>query len=277
MPIKIDKLIDYYAQATFMYGGACEDVIKPGAILRDSETNPEFCGIVVPLSGSATVYYDNTPYLAKPGMILHATPRTRLDRDIIGNETFRCVRLYFVLPEKEVLSLPFFHEHFSVSTGSNLKITDIAQRLLFKDISAWSSTAFLRGKSLFQNLIEEIALSAQRQHKHDKGDLIEDAVAFMHENYSQQFLIAEFAVKYGMEGRRFAELFQKHIGRTPIQYLTKLRIDRSKELLKIHGYTVAQISEYVGYTDPYYFSRLFKQITGSSPMEFQTTTGKIHS
>ncbi len=276
MPANIDKLIDYYAQANFVYRFAGEDIIKPGAILRDSATNPELCGIVVPLSGRANVYYDNTPYLVKPGMILHATPRTKLDRDIIGNETFRCVRLYFTLPEKEVVNLPFFNEHFSVSTGSSLRITDIAQRLLHKDISTWNSTAYLQSKSLFQNLIEEIALSAQRQHKHDKGDLIEDAVLFMRENYFRQFSITELAVSYGMDRRRFAELFQRHIGRTPLQYLTELRIDRSKELLRMCGNTVCKVSENVGYTDPYYFSRIFKQITGVAPAEFQAEAAKLH-
>jgi AraC-like DNA-binding protein len=276
MSANIDKLIDYYAQANFVYGFADEDIIKPGAILRDSATNPELCGIVVPLSGSANVYYDNTHYLVKPGMILHATPRTKLDRDIIGNETFRCVRLYFTLSEKEVVNLPFFNEHFSVSTGSSLRISDIAQRLLPKNISIWNSTAYLRSKSLFQNFIEEIALSTQRQYKHDKGDLIEDAVAFIHENYSQQFSITEFAALYGMDRRRFGELFQRHTGRTPIQYLTQLRIDRAKDLLKVCGNTVAQVSEHVGYTDPYYFSRIFKQITGFSPAGFQAAAAKIH-
>ncbi len=275
MPMNIDQLTDYYAQANFVYIGAGEDAIKPGAILRDSATNPKFCGLVVPLAGSARVTLNNTPYLLKPGEIFHATPGTRFDREVVGKETWRCARLYFSLPEKEVLSLPFFHRHFNVPTGISLRITDMAQQLLTSNLAS-GSTAVLRRKSLFHNLIEEIALSAQKQYRCDKGGLVEDAVAFMHENYVRQFTITQLAAQYDMDGKQFSELFHRHVGRTPLRYLNGLRIERSKELLQIDGCTVIQAAEAVGYTDPYYFSKSFKKITGMWPTEFQAMPKNFH-
>ncbi len=171
--------------------------------------------------------------------------------------------------------LPFYTDHFNVPVGNDIKIYSLANQLALNDLEN-SNTARLRDKSMFQNLIEEIALSAQRQYRNDNGGMIEDAVAFMQENFARQFSIAELAAIYGMEGRRFAELFQRNIGRSPIQHLTKLRIDRSKELLKLNAYTVAQVSEFVGYTDPYYFSRLFKRVTGLSPVGYQVISEKVH-
>lgn len=275
MPINIDKLTDYYAQANFLYRGAAEDILNPGTTLRNSSTDYKLCGIVIPLSGIASVHFNNTPYLVKPGMIVHATPRTKLDRDIIGNEAWRCIRLYFSLPEKEVFSLPFFHEHFSVSTGISLRITDIAQQLLANTLAS-GSTAVLRRKSLFQNLIEEIALSAQRQCRNDNGGLVDDAIAFMHENYSRQFSIAELAAQYGMTGTRFGQLFQRHVGRAPLDYLTRLRMNCAKELLKTCDCSITQVAECVGYIDPYYFSKSFKKIIGLSPTEFKVSLENFH-
>lgn len=98
----------------------------------------------------------------------------------------------------------------------------------------------------------------------------------MRENYSRQFIIAQLAAQYGMDGKQFSELFHRHVGRTPLRYLNELRIERSKELLKLYVCTVAQVAECVGYADPYYCSMLFKKITGMSPTEFQTARKNFH-
>lgn len=273
MQMKVDKLIDCYAQANFAYIGLCSDSVPPGYV-KQGYTDPQYCGLVVPISGTLCTTLNNTQYLLKPGMIMHAAPRIPIKKEVVGTAGWRCLRLYFKLPEEDS-KLPFHTDHFNVPVGNDIKIRSLANQLALNDLEH-SSTTYLRDKSLFQNLIEEIALSAQRQYRNDNGGVIEDAVAFMQENFARQFSIVELAAIYGMEGRRFAELFQRHIGRSPIQHLTKLRIDRSKELLKLNDYTVAQVSEYVGYTDPYYFSRLFKQVTGLSPVEFQAATEKVH-
>jgi len=63
--------------------------------------------------------------------------------------------------------------------------------------------------------------------------------------------------------------FKKETGKTPIQYLTVLRIESAKRLFeKMYGdeLSVKFVAAQVGFEDPYYFSRVFKAVTGLSPL-----------
>jgi AraC family L-rhamnose operon transcriptional activator RhaR/AraC family L-rhamnose operon regulatory protein RhaS len=63
--------------------------------------------------------------------------------------------------------------------------------------------------------------------------------------------------------------FQNSTGKTPIQYLMKLRIDKAKFFLKNSDLNITEISYKVGMNDSNYFSKLFKEITGFTPKEFR--------
>lgn len=64
----------------------------------------------------------------------------------------------------------------------------------------------------------------------------------------------------------FLRAFQKRIGRTPRKYQEYKRMERAMHYLET-GLTVSATAAEVGYTDPYYFSRMFKQILGLSPRD----------
>ena len=65
--------------------------------------------------------------------------------------------------------------------------------------------------------------------------------------------------------------FRRETGKTPIQYLTSIRIRHACYLIDVYGdmLSLSQISERCGYTDYIYFSRKFKQICGVSPREYR--------
>ena len=63
-------------------------------------------------------------------------------------------------------------------------------------------------------------------------------------------------------------IFREATGRTPLEYLIELRVDEAKHLLKIGGFRIKEVALRTGFSDPYYFSRLFRKVTGTSPTEF---------
>lgn len=68
-----------------------------------------------------------------------------------------------------------------------------------------------------------------------------------------------------------SRLFRRHTNFSFNEYVTNLRIDEAKRLMKEQpGMLLKDIAEIVGYQDQHYFSRIFKSITGITPSEFNT-------
>ena len=77
------------------------------------------------------------------------------------------------------------------------------------------------------------------------------------------------ASRVGHSPSHFCTVFGEATGRTFKSYLTGLRIQRARELLRTTSLRTAAISDQVGYNDPHYFSLVFRKATGLSPREFR--------
>lgn len=67
----------------------------------------------------------------------------------------------------------------------------------------------------------------------------------------------------------FSALFKQHTGTTFIDYLTRVRIEKAKELLAVTSRKTYEIASLVGYSDPHYFSVIFKRHTGQTPKDYR--------
>ena len=273
MTINVNKLVDYYAGAAISFSDGFSEIVPSGSRERGSRTYHSAGGLLVPLKGSACFTLNGMPYILEPGMIMHAGPDMCLDKEVIGNKIWCYAVVHYQIPEQEHCSSPYYHEHFTFSTGLNTRIMDMTQQLLACE-AARSSLAALRSRSLFHHLVEEILLAAKRQLCDNKSELIEDAVAYIYENYSQQLSIAKLAEQYGLGSKQFTRLFQMHTGIAPARFLAELRIQRAKDLLQTCS-SVKQVAECVGFSDNLYFSKAFKKQTGVSPSEFRQHLKKV--
>lgn len=98
-----------------------------------------------------------------------------------------------------------------------------------------------------------------------RGESIEAAIRYFHENYQRDIVIKDYARECGMSLCWFIRCFRGYTGVTPQKYIAGLRLNRAKELLEGHGYPVGEVARLVGYSNPLYFSRIFKQFTGYPP------------
>jgi two-component system response regulator YesN len=96
------------------------------------------------------------------------------------------------------------------------------------------------------------------------------AVAFVRENYGRQASLELAADAVGLSPNRLSRIFIEETGEGFSDYLIEYRIERAKEMLRVPGVSIKQVSITCGYPDPNYFSRLFKKVTGLTPSAFST-------
>lgn len=83
------------------------------------------------------------------------------------------------------------------------------------------------------------------------------------------FRIYDVAAKTGMSEVYFRKLFKEECGMSPSKYLTALRIAHAKNLMTYKHLSISEIAAFSGFSDIYYFSRQFKNITGLTPTEYK--------
>ncbi len=81
----------------------------------------------------------------------------------------------------------------------------------------------------------------------------------------QDVPVAELAAAVNLSASRFAYLFRRETGLSPVQYLHRLRMERARVLLERTFLTVKEVMAFVGVNDPSHFSRDFRRYHGVPP------------
>lgn len=102
------------------------------------------------------------------------------------------------------------------------------------------------------------------------SDIIEIAKDQIRKTYmSDEISLNTIVAEVGMSPSYFSSIFSKEMGKTFVEYLTEIRMDRAKELLMCSSMKTSEIGYEVGYKDPHYFSYIFKKTQNCTPKEFR--------
>ena len=80
----------------------------------------------------------------------------------------------------------------------------------------------------------------------------------------------DVADQVGLSSSHFSTTFKQETGKSFVEFLTSVRMDKAKEMLCFTDMKASQISYEVGYKDPHYFSYLFKKTQGCTPSEYRS-------
>lgn len=102
------------------------------------------------------------------------------------------------------------------------------------------------------------------------SDIIREAKHYIEENYmSDEVSLNTVSASVNMSPSYFSSVFSKESGKTFVEYLTEVRMEKAKEMLMCSSLKTSEIGYEVGYKDPHYFSYIFKKTQGCSPKEYR--------
>jgi len=131
------------------------------------------------------------------------------------------------------------------------------------DIAYWLSKIMLR----FTDLVFTL-----KDVKH--ADVMQKALKYVNGHYAEEITLDDVAGLVFLSPTYFSKLFSEEMGCRFTAYLNKLRIEKSKLLLRGTDIPLVDIAGLVGYEDQSYFTKVFKRVTGASPGKYRESGGR---
>lgn len=125
---------------------------------------------------------------------------------------------------------------------------------------------------LFDYLIRKITVSYERaaaQKRQNENRPIRVVKQYIAAHYREALTLEQVSAAAELSPAYFSTIFKKDTGMTFLEYLSKVRMDKAKQLLKETNRTVADICAAVGYSDVRYFTKSFTKYSGLKPNEYR--------
>ncbi|TNJ67653.1 AraC family transcriptional regulator [Paenibacillus hemerocallicola] len=102
-----------------------------------------------------------------------------------------------------------------------------------------------------------------------KDKPVNEAIQFMLRHIEGRLTLQQLCKMTNLSKPYLVKLFNKNTGYSPIDYFLRLKIRRACEYFDSTDLTVKEVCFKLGFTDPYYFSRMFSKIMGQSPSKYR--------
>lgn len=107
----------------------------------------------------------------------------------------------------------------------------------------------------------------------ESESVITRAKAYIDEHFQSDISLDDVSRVVDISPYYFSKLFKQEVGENFIEYLTKTRMRNARQLLKNPSYNIKEVCAMSGYSDPNYFSRIFKKYEGITPSEYRERLG----
>jgi transcriptional regulator GlxA family with amidase domain len=101
------------------------------------------------------------------------------------------------------------------------------------------------------------------------AEKIEESIVYMTRNLNRPLQVSVLAALINVSPSHYFALFKRHTGCAPIDYFTRLRMEKARCLLDTTTASVKEVAAALGYDDPFYFSRVFKSVNQLAPSNYR--------
>ena len=236
------------------------------------ENSPRPChNLAFMLEGEAIITTQNNEIRVKKGEILFIPKNSTYSSIWKADKTcvYQSVHFNF-LPNND----PFLSKETPIQTIETSEFEE-----LFKICETVKEYQFSNGYnfflylSAFYNLCSKLLYKVKTEEKKEINPSIKPAILYIETYYNKPCKVQELANLCYLSPSRFFYLFKKYIGCSPIVYKNKVAIQKAAcDLLLNKNISIEQVAYENGFSNPIYFRRLFKKITGKTPSQYRKQT-----
>lgn len=166
----------------------------------------------------------------------------------------------------KILEFVLFAEHEAYENGGMTYHFEERENYLPIVMQA-EKNSDLRG--WFVKKFSEACKNMMTKKEEHENQLVVKAQNYIQENFQKDLSLDEVSRQLDLSPYYFSKLFKEETGYNFVEYLTSLRMKKAQELLMQESLSMKEICVSVGYSDPNYFSRIFKKHMGVTPTEYR--------
>jgi AraC family transcriptional regulator, transcriptional activator for feuABC-ybbA operon len=229
--------------------------------------------------GKGSIMIENKRYQVKEGMLFYIRPNVRHSIEWSAEDPasfltvhFSCGRVGFMDGK---WSIKDEEEMFLLHSGQELKDFYYIEDIFYKTVDSWNSKQpgyeFI-ANTMFQQLLIAIYQNINKLNQNHATSLkVGKIIEYMHQNINGRVNLTELSELVNMSATYLSRAFKETTGYSVIEYFNKIKIDKSKEILIEGDKKVKEVAQELGFTDEFYFSRIFKKNEGVSPSEYYSS------
>ncbi|GIN92236.1 hypothetical protein J22TS1_32870 [Siminovitchia terrae] len=119
-------------------------------------------------------------------------------------------------------------------------------------------------------VLKKSLYSALQDTQNKDESIIQQCLDYLSSNYASSITLTDLAKVVHLSASHLSRIFKNNLGVTFVDVLTKIRIERAKDLLKNNDLSIQFISNHVGFSSPDYFSSTFRKLEGVSPSQYRS-------
>lgn len=226
------------------------------------------------IAGSGLVHVAGQKQRIETGSCIFFAPQAVHDYDRAPDAELWHHRWVYFHPRPHWM--PWLHSLGVIRAGLIRLVTDRKScDLLDRDLAAIATAKTEnRAMHLLEGTLLDLMETAPKSDQGILDERVRAACAWIEERLDRNLPVASVASVVGISSSRLSHLFQQHFGCGILRWRDQVRIRRARDLLTTTGIPIAVLAQQLGYSDPQYFTRIFRILVGTSPSRYRQQSGE---
>ena len=216
------------------------------------------------LDGEAVYYIDDTAYSVRAGDLLYTAPGARIRAHSFPDKLVeaQCMSFHIHSSDGTPFKIPFTPvNHIGSHPELKTFYSEIQKNWLLRE-----SGYKLRIQAYLLLILDRFfQLLIYPENHHVNDHRIRQAMEYVLNNYSKPLTLSDVAQIVDLSPMYFGNLFKQQTNVSFRQYVTSIRLNQAENMLLSGEYRVGEVAELCGFSDAFYFSKVYREQKGISP------------